>query len=154
MQPQPEDQSAWFNQLAGSLDEQRQRLAPLWHMTPGERLAAFHRGEMTHEQMFAWAARHPGEVPTLNGEFLFIAASCPENGVRCPLCGDDEVMLACDGTLQPHPDFRAAYNPDLGARQPRVICRASNLTLEAARQIVAAKHDTTVNEPTGDALAA
>ena len=36
------------------------------------------RGELTLEQCSAWAARHPEQVPLLNGEFEYLAAFTPE----------------------------------------------------------------------------
>jgi hypothetical protein len=42
-------------------------------LTPVERLAAYHRGEFTYQQLYIWAARYPYEVPLVNGEFEFIA---------------------------------------------------------------------------------
>jgi hypothetical protein len=53
-------------------------LQPLWRMTVPERIAAMRRGELTYKQSSAWAARHPEQVPLLNGEFEFIAACTPE----------------------------------------------------------------------------
>ena len=47
-------------------------------MTPGERVVAMRRGDLTMEQCCAWAARHPEQVPLLHGPFEFIAAYTPE----------------------------------------------------------------------------
>lgn len=61
--------------------QQAQRSAdvqPLWRMTVGERIAAMRRGELTYRQCCAWAARHPEQVPLLNGEWEFLAARTPE----------------------------------------------------------------------------
>lgn len=57
-----------------TLQERRERLRTLWEMTLAERVAAMRRGELTLEQCSAWAARHPEQVPLLNGEFEFLAA--------------------------------------------------------------------------------
>jgi hypothetical protein len=54
------------------------RLRSLWQMTPQQRVAAMRRGELTLEQLAAWSARHPEQVPILNGEFEWIAAHTPE----------------------------------------------------------------------------
>jgi hypothetical protein len=54
------------------------RLRSLWRMTVSERIAAMRRGELSMEQCCAWAARHPEQVPLLNGEFEFLAAHTPE----------------------------------------------------------------------------
>jgi hypothetical protein len=54
------------------------RLRSLWQMTPSERVAAMRRGELTLEQCAAWAARHPEQVPLINGEFEYLAAFTPE----------------------------------------------------------------------------
>jgi hypothetical protein len=55
--------------------EQREAL---WRMTAAERVAAMYRGDLTLFQCMAWAARYPDEVPTLNGEWWFIAIRTPE----------------------------------------------------------------------------
>src|SRR5579875_1867706 len=118
------DNNYSFFQLADELHARRERLRPLWVMKPEERLARFHRGEMTQEEMYAWAARCPREVPKLQGEFLFIAASTPEACVTCPTCGDDEVHLEADGKLAKHPDHRHAFDP-LNPSALRPVCPAS-----------------------------
>ncbi len=58
--------------------ERAARLEALWRMTPNERVAAMRRGDLTMEQCCAWAARHPRQVPLINGEFEFIAAHMTE----------------------------------------------------------------------------
>ena len=50
----------------------------LWAMSAAEREAAMRRGELTGAQLLEWACRTPDEVPTINGEWAFIAASTPE----------------------------------------------------------------------------
>ena len=45
---------------------------------PAQRVAAMRRGELTYEQLAAWSARHPDEVPTVHGEFEWILAKLPE----------------------------------------------------------------------------
>lgn len=57
-----------------TLQARRDHLAPMWAMKPEQRVAAMHRGELTMPQLLAWAARYPHQVPTINGEFAFIAA--------------------------------------------------------------------------------
>ena len=52
--------------------------ASLWQMTPAQRVAAMRRGELTYEQLAAWSARHPDEVPVVHGEFEWILAKLPE----------------------------------------------------------------------------
>ncbi len=47
-------------------------------MTPAEREAAMRRGELTGAQLLEWARRTPEQVPTINGEWAFIAASTTE----------------------------------------------------------------------------
>ena len=47
-------------------------------MSPAEREAAMRRGELTGFQLLEWARRAPDEVPRINGEWAFIAASTPE----------------------------------------------------------------------------
>jgi hypothetical protein len=58
--------------------EREARLEALWRMTPNERIAAMRRGDLSMEQCCAWAARHPGQVPLINGEWEFLAAYLPE----------------------------------------------------------------------------
>jgi hypothetical protein len=50
----------------------------LWAMSAAEREAALWRGELSSEQLWEWARRRPDEVPTINGEWAFIAAHTPE----------------------------------------------------------------------------
>lgn len=50
----------------------------LWRMSAAEREAAFRRGDLAPAQVWEWARRAPSEVPTINGEFAFIAALTPE----------------------------------------------------------------------------
>ncbi len=47
-------------------------LRALWAMTPAQRVAAMRRGELTLKQCFAWAARNPEQIPTLDGTFEFL----------------------------------------------------------------------------------
>jgi hypothetical protein len=53
-------------------------LRRIWQMTAEQRIAAMHRGELTLRQLAAWSAKHPEQVPTLNGEFDWIAINTPE----------------------------------------------------------------------------
>ncbi len=89
-----------------SLAALRKHVASISLMTRAERVAAYLRGELTHEQIQEWLGRAPREVPRINGEFAHIAATTPEACFRCPMCGDDEVSLTARGALQRHPDFR------------------------------------------------
>lgn len=68
----------FYEHLSRSLAQRDARLAALWRMTPTERVAAMRRGELTLEQCCAWAARHPEQVPLLNGDYEFIAIHMPE----------------------------------------------------------------------------
>lgn len=54
------------------------RLRRLWQMSAQQRIAAMRRGELTREQLAAWSARNPEQVPLLNGEWEWIAAKMPE----------------------------------------------------------------------------
>ena len=55
-----------------------EQLRQLWSMTPTERVTAMRAGRLTYDQLAAWAARRPNEVPLVNGEFEFIAMKTPE----------------------------------------------------------------------------
>jgi hypothetical protein len=51
----------------------------LWAMTREERIAAFHRGELTFTDCLAWSGRYPDEPPTGPcGEYIYILATTPE----------------------------------------------------------------------------
>jgi hypothetical protein len=65
-------------EILENLDARNARLRALWQMTPAQRLAAMRRGELTLEQCSAWAARHPEQMPLLNGEFEYLAILTPE----------------------------------------------------------------------------
>jgi hypothetical protein len=54
------------------------RLRSLWQLSPAQRVAAMRRGELTLEQLAAWSARHPEQVPRVNGEFEWITDHTPE----------------------------------------------------------------------------
>jgi hypothetical protein len=60
------------------LGERAARLREVWLMTPDQRVTAMRRGELSLEQCAAWAARHPAQIPLVNGEFEFLAACTPE----------------------------------------------------------------------------
>lgn len=50
-----------------------------WHeLSPGERVAAMRRGELTLAQLAEWSRQAPHEVPRLNGELEWIAARTPD----------------------------------------------------------------------------
>jgi len=68
-----------FTEHLARLERARQgRLRSLWQMNVHQRIAAMRRGELTCEQLAAWSARHPDQVPMLNGEFEWIAVATPE----------------------------------------------------------------------------
>jgi hypothetical protein len=67
-----------MDQLARLERARRGRLRSLWQMNVAERIAAMRRGELTLEQLAAWSARHPDQVPLVNGEFEWIATRTPE----------------------------------------------------------------------------
>src|SRR5581483_11544542 len=78
MEPTLVNDNAIFEQMMDQLHAREARLAPLWQMSAGERVSAMYNGELTYEQCLAWAARCPNEVPTLDGEWWFIAITMPE----------------------------------------------------------------------------
>lgn len=71
-------ETACFDQMMDARRAREARLRGLWQMTVPQRIAAMRRGELTLEQCAAWAARHPEQVPLLNGEFEYIAMFTPE----------------------------------------------------------------------------
>jgi hypothetical protein len=71
-------QSLLIDQIFQDLDARGARLRTLWQMTAAQRTAAMRRGELSLEQCAAWAARHPEQIPLLNGEFEYIAELTPE----------------------------------------------------------------------------
>ena len=50
----------------------------LWALSPDERAAAMYAGELSLNECSAWARRYPDQIPTLNGEFWFLAIKTPE----------------------------------------------------------------------------
>jgi hypothetical protein len=70
--------TTFYEQLAAAERARHARLRRLWQMAPEQRVAAMRRGELTLEQLGAWTARHPEQVPMLNGEFEWIAIRMPE----------------------------------------------------------------------------
>ena len=55
-----------------SLAVDDERLARMWAMTAEQRRHAAQAGHLTLAEMLRWAARAPGEVPLVDGEFFFI----------------------------------------------------------------------------------
>jgi len=68
----------FIDQMLDALKAREARLRALWQMTPAQRVAAMRRGELTLEQCAAWAGRYPEQIPTVNGEFEYIAMFTPE----------------------------------------------------------------------------
>jgi hypothetical protein len=73
-----EPRMTFSDQLARAERARQGRLRSLWQMTPAQRIAAMRRGELTYEQLAAWSARYPDQVPLLHGEFEWITAKTPE----------------------------------------------------------------------------
>lgn len=78
MRQQSELTETLSQQLARAERARIGRLRSLWQMNVPQRVAAMRRGELTYEQLAAWSARHPEQVPVVNGEFEWIAAHVPE----------------------------------------------------------------------------
>ena len=74
---------AWFQAAINSAREREARLRRLWQMTAAERRTAMYSGQLTYSECCAWAARYRDEVPTLNGEYWFIAITTPEIADDC-----------------------------------------------------------------------
>lgn len=75
--PQTPPETRWES-VARAERARAGRLRSLWQMTPGQRVAAMRRGNLTYEQLAAWSARHPDKVPTVHGEFEWIIAKLAE----------------------------------------------------------------------------
>ena len=69
---------SWWESFQRAERARTARLRSLWQMTPAERVAAMRRGELTYQQLAAWSARHPEQVPTVHGEFEWIVAKLAE----------------------------------------------------------------------------
>ena len=112
----------------------RARLRPMWEMSPRQRRAAMARGELTIEQLTAWSAREPHQLPRINGEYTHIYASTPEACITCPCCGGEVINCGPAGRLQRHPDERhPAFGTPNGFRDGLVpACPASSHPLAEA----------------------
>lgn len=73
-----EPRLTFYEQLTLLRQQRNGRLRSLWQLTAQQRIAAMRRGELTLEQLAAWSARYPDQVPLLNGEFEWLAALTPE----------------------------------------------------------------------------
>ena len=74
--PSPSDPLAHIAQLTQARAE---RFAPLWQMSPAERVATYWRGELSFAACLAWARRYPHEPPRVaDGEWHFVAVRTPE----------------------------------------------------------------------------
>jgi len=80
-----------------------ERLAQMWNMTRQQRIAAAQRGELTLGEMLRWAARHPAEVPLVNGELFFITALSAD--------ADDEEEDASPEAITGEQFWRGALHP-------------------------------------------
>jgi hypothetical protein len=78
MPEQSKSPSTFFEQLERAQRARAARLRSLWQLSVPERIAAMRRGELTYEQLAAWSARHPDQVPMVHGEFEWILAKTPE----------------------------------------------------------------------------
>lgn len=54
-----------------------EQLTALWAMTPGERVDAMWRDQLTLAQLTRWSSRRPAEVPLIAGEFAWIIIRTP-----------------------------------------------------------------------------
>jgi hypothetical protein len=74
---QPTAPETWWESFQRAERARAGRLRSVWQMAPAQRVAAMRRGDLTYEQLAAWSARHPEQVPTVHGEFEWIAAKLP-----------------------------------------------------------------------------
>jgi hypothetical protein len=68
----------WWESVQRTQRARAGRLRSLWQMSPAQRVAAMRRGDLSYEQLAAWSARHPEQVPTVHGEFEWIVAKLAE----------------------------------------------------------------------------
>jgi hypothetical protein len=132
----PADYDSFSDWGVASLAALREHVAQIWLMTRAERIAAYVRGELTHEQIQEWTGRAPREVPLINGEFAHIAASTPEACFRCAVCGDNEVLLAAGGVLSRHADHRDRNWGQPGAYAAGVVpvCPGSGTPVQLTKE--------------------
>jgi phytoene dehydrogenase-like protein len=79
-----------------SLTIDPERLERMSAMTPAQRRQAADRGQLSLGEMLRWAARHPDEVPLVDGEFSFMTgllADSPETGEAACFWRGDHVPL-------------------------------------------------------------
>ena len=77
--PSANDERPSFWDELMRLERARQgRLRSLWQMSVEQRIAAMRRGQLTYEQLAAWSARYPEQIPRINDEFEWIAIKMPE----------------------------------------------------------------------------
>lgn len=67
-----------MQRLAAQRASRKERSDALWKLSAEERVAAMRRGELSWGQLCEWASKAKHEVPLLNGEYEFIAATTPE----------------------------------------------------------------------------
>ena len=72
------DRQVDANEAVAERERLEEQLRRLWAMSPSQRVAAMRRGELNMRQCCAWSARHPEQIPLLEGEFEFLAAYTPE----------------------------------------------------------------------------
>jgi hypothetical protein len=69
---------SWWQAFERAERARAAQLRSLWQMNPAERVAAMRPGELTSQQLAAWTARHPDQVPIVQDEFEWILAKLPE----------------------------------------------------------------------------
>lgn len=55
------------------------QLRALWALSVEERIERMYARQLSTTQLWAWAQRHPGQVPTLSGEWWFLAVDLADN---------------------------------------------------------------------------
>ena len=128
-----------------SLTIDPERLERMWAMTPAQRRQAANRGQLSLGEMLRWAARHPEEVPRVDGEFFFITdllADSADTGEAAGLWRGDLVPLP-DG---PAASRTPARHVDGGEALMRVLVVDSDRrrAREHARQLQMDGHRTTL----------
>lgn len=71
----PRDPAPRVPHVGGASQGVPSPVARLAEMSPGHRLAAYEQGQLGRDELAAWAAHYPEEIPLLNDELPWIAGN-------------------------------------------------------------------------------